>query len=254
MGACCVLWRRAQTAFTVERVECHCRILTLSRHRPPDGLAPRTPGLLRCRSARASLVLTLFAASATHAVAADATRGRAAHAGTTRARLHGRRSVLAPSSTSSRRTPNRRSNSGRRSSPRRATGSLQIALGKVVQEDLDVAFRPSRRAAFDSLTTLAQRSCVPAQGISRVLGHCANSSTHSAILSVARRRSPRRYARRSDFCRRVRHSEGQPPLVAFAVFRDDGYSLGPGVIVDLIHAYESGTSSCSSRTSLITPT
>ncbi len=77
----------------------------------------------------------------------------------------------------------------------------QIALGTVVQEDLEVAFRPSRRAAFDSLTALAERSRVPAQAsracsvtaqtarciprFSQSLGAHHRGDPHGAAISAA---------------------------------------------------------------------
>jgi len=114
----------------------------------------------------------------------------------------------------------------------------QIALGTVVQEDLEVAFRPSRRAAFDSLTALPNdrasrlRHLARAPSLRKQLDAFRDSLSRSAPITGAIRTAQR-------FLPPGATSEGQPPLVAFAVFRDDGYSLGPGVIVDLIHAYES---------------
>ena len=114
----------------------------------------------------------------------------------------------------------------------------QIALGTVVQEDLEVAFRPSRRAAFDSLTALPNDRASRLKHLARApsqrkqLDAFRDSLSRSAPITEAIRTAQR-------FLPPGATSEGQPPLVAFAVFRDDGYSLGPGVIVDLIHAYES---------------
>jgi hypothetical protein len=114
----------------------------------------------------------------------------------------------------------------------------QIAIGKVVREDLEFAFKPSRRAVFDSLIALPTERAFRLKHLARApqlrpqLDAFRDSVSRSAPIAEAIRTAQR-------FLPPGATSVGEPPLVAFAVFRDDGYSLGPGVIVDLIHAYES---------------
>ena len=114
----------------------------------------------------------------------------------------------------------------------------QMAIGKVVREDLELAFKPSQRAVFDSLTALPTERAFRLEHLARApelrpqLDAFRDSVSRSAPIIEAIRTAQR-------FLPPGATSVGEPPLVAFAVFRDDGYSLGPGVIVDLIHAYES---------------
>lgn len=114
----------------------------------------------------------------------------------------------------------------------------QIALGNVIRDDLRLAFKPSLRAQFDSLTNLADDRA------SR-LTHLARAASLQPQLAAFRDSLSR-----SDFVREAVRTTakflppgatnaGDPPLVAFALFRYDGYSVGPGVVIDLLKAYES---------------
>ena len=191
---------------------------------------------LRCRSARASLVLTLVAASATRAVAqtrpADEPPMPTTGLDFTGVDQFWRVVDILAKDTE----PTEQQWQALLSTP--GYRLAQIALGTVVQEDLEVAFRPSRRAAFDSLTALPNDRAsrlthlARAPSLRKQLDAFRDSLSRSAPITEAIRTAQR-------FLPPGATSEGQPPLVAFAVFRDDGYSLGPGVIVDLIHAYES---------------
>ena len=114
----------------------------------------------------------------------------------------------------------------------------QTAIGNVVQEDLELTFRPSRRAEFDSLAArpgeraFRLRHLARAPSLRQQLEAFRDSLSRSAPIAEAIRTAQR-------FLPPGATADGEPPVVAFAVFRDDGYSLGPGIIVDLIHAYES---------------
>ena len=114
----------------------------------------------------------------------------------------------------------------------------QMAVGPVVKEDLELAFRPSRRQAFDSLTRLPNDRAgrlthlVRAVSLRAQLGAFRDSLTRAAPIAEAVRTAAR-------FLPPGATNRGDPPLVAFAIFRNDGYSLGPGVVVDLLNAYES---------------
>jgi hypothetical protein len=114
----------------------------------------------------------------------------------------------------------------------------RIAIGDVMREDLELAIKPSHRARFDSLTRLTNDRA------SR-LKHLARAATLRPQLT-AFQDSLSRFAPVVEAVAIAARwlppgatNAGDPPLVAFALFRGDGYSLGPGVIVDLLHASES---------------
>jgi hypothetical protein len=113
----------------------------------------------------------------------------------------------------------------------------RLALGDVLDEDLELAFRPSRHTAFDSLTKLQNDRAsrlthlVRAASLRPQLDAFRDSLTRSAPIAEALKTA-------ATFLPPGAINTGDPPLVAFAIFRNDGYSLGPGVVVDLLNAYE----------------
>src|SRR5690349_17172254 len=115
----------------------------------------------------------------------------------------------------------------------------QTILGPVEREDIELAFKPSRHAAFDSLAKLPNDRAsrlthlVRAASLRPQLNAFRDSLVHSAPVAEAVRTAQR-------FLPPGATSVGDPPFVAFAIFRNDGYSLGPpGVVIDLLNAYES---------------
>jgi hypothetical protein len=113
-----------------------------------------------------------------------------------------------------------------------------MALGPVVKEDLELAFKPSRRPAFDSLTKLQNDRAGRLTHLARALSLRAQLNAYRDSLS---RSAPiaQAVSTAARYLPPGATSSGEPPLVAFAIFRNDGYSLGPGVVVDLLNAYES---------------
>jgi hypothetical protein len=113
----------------------------------------------------------------------------------------------------------------------------QIAIGTVVKEDLELAFKPSQRAMFDSLTKLTNDRAtrlthlIRAASMRPQLMAYRDSLTRTAPIAAAVKTAARYLPPGAT-------NTGDPPLVAFAIFRNDGYSLGPGVVVDLLNAYE----------------
>jgi hypothetical protein len=106
--------------------------------------------------------------------------------------------------------------------------------------DMEIALRPSRRAAFDSLTKLQTDQAGRLSHLARAvrnraaLAHYRDSVSKSLPVQQA-------VALASKYLPPHATDGKQPPLVAFALFRDDAYSNGPaGVIVDLDHVYVSG--------------
>ena len=114
----------------------------------------------------------------------------------------------------------------------------QMAIGDVAREDLELAFKPSLRSRFDSLTKLPNDRAGRLAHLARAaslrgqLAAYRDSLGHSAPIAEAVRAA-------AKFLPPGATNVGQPPLVAFAIFRNDGYSLDPGVVVDLLNAYES---------------
>lgn len=113
----------------------------------------------------------------------------------------------------------------------------QTNLGPVIREDLEVTVRPSRRTDFARLTAgggtddralrlkhlelaLTERTALVALRDSFARG----APVADAIATAARFLPPGATAR------------GQPPLVAFALFKDDGFSLPQGIVIDLLYA------------------
>ena len=113
----------------------------------------------------------------------------------------------------------------------------QIAIGPVIKEDLELAFRPSQKTMFDSLTKLTNDR-------STRLAHLVRAASMRAQLNVFRDSLTRSAPIAGAVKTAARYlppgatNTGDPPLVAFTIFRNDGYSLGPGVVVDLLNAYE----------------
>src|SRR5690349_8971725 len=113
----------------------------------------------------------------------------------------------------------------------------KIAIGDVIREDLELAFKPSNKARADSLRTLTNDRAsrlthlIRAESLRPQLVAFRDSLARSAPIAEAVRTAARYLPAGST-------ERGQPPLVAFTLFRNDGYSLDPGVVVDLLNAYE----------------
>jgi hypothetical protein len=107
-----------------------------------------------------------------------------------------------------------------------------------VRSDMEIALRPSLRPRYDSLITRQNDQAGRLQ-------HIAAAYTHRADIAHLRDSLTRSLPVRDAIAGAARFlpphvTEGMdPPVVAFAIFRDDAYSLGPqGVIVDLYHLIE----------------
>lgn len=117
---------------------------------------------------------------------------------------------------------------------------LSLRVVPTTRADLEIALRPSKRAIFDSVSTLKTDEGARVR-------HLAATFTHRAELeryrdSVARSLPVQQaIALASRFLPPHATDGKDPPLVAFALFRDDAYSLGPeAIVVDLDHVYEEG--------------
>jgi hypothetical protein len=117
---------------------------------------------------------------------------------------------------------------------------LSTMVVPTTRSDMEIALRPSRGPEYDSLTTkdtdLANRLRHLRRAVSdrAELAHCRDSiagalPVKEAVTLAAKFLPPR-------------GTEAMPPpLVTFAIFRDDAYSLGPtGVAVDLDHVCVEG--------------
>lgn len=113
------------------------------------------------------------------------------------------------------------------------------SIGRTVRRDIELAFSPARRAASDSI------SAIPNDQASRI-GHLRRALSQRAQLAALRDSLPRaapvadalRLAQR--FLPAGATSLGDPPLVAFAIFRNDAYSQAQGVVVDLLNVLDKG--------------
>jgi hypothetical protein len=120
---------------------------------------------------------------------------------------------------------------------------LSLQVVPTTRNDMEIALKPSRRHEFDSVTTNNKDHPDDA---SRVR-HIAGAYTHRTALDRLRdslSRSlpiPAAVKLAARFLPPHATERVDPPLVAFAIFRDDGYSLGPeGVILDLDRVYQHG--------------
>lgn len=110
----------------------------------------------------------------------------------------------------------------------------QVNLGAGLRDDIDLALRPSRRA---------ERERVIAAGDDRAhaLQHLALAWTQRADLTTFRDSLARSnviaeaVALAAQLLPAGATRTGSPPPVAVAVFRDDGYSLPAGIVIDLLN-------------------
>ena len=117
---------------------------------------------------------------------------------------------------------------------------LSTMVVPTTRSDLEIALRPSRQAEFDSLIKGTDDRA------SR-LKHLAGVVKHRAAVARYRDSISRSLPVQEAIALAARFlpphaTEGKdPPLVAFAVFRDDAYSLGPqGVVIDIEHVTNNG--------------
>ena len=108
-------------------------------------------------------------------------------------------------------------------------------LGPVLRRDLELTFRPSLHADFARLAADSNDHALR-------LAHLALAGRERRAL-VALRNSLARGTPIADAVARAARllppgatSQSSPPLVAFAVFTDDAYSLPQGVVIDLLYA------------------
>jgi hypothetical protein len=123
-----------------------------------------------------------------------------------------------------------------------STPGYRLSMRNVpsTREDMEIALRPSRRGDFDSVSKLTTDLGARVRHLARTvtrraeLAHYRDSLTRALPIADA-------VAIAAKFLP-PRSTDGmRPPLVAFAIFRDDAYSLGPdGVVIDLEHVYEKG--------------
>jgi hypothetical protein len=117
---------------------------------------------------------------------------------------------------------------------------LSLRMVGTTRSDMEIALKPSMRAVFDSVSRLDTDQA------GRVK-HIARAATHRTELAAYRDSITRALPVQEAIARAARFlpsgaTDGkEPPLVAFAIFRDDAYSLGPRqIIVDLDHVLIEG--------------
>ncbi|HYK09294.1 MAG TPA: DUF5700 domain-containing putative Zn-dependent protease [Gemmatimonadales bacterium] len=108
-------------------------------------------------------------------------------------------------------------------------------LGSTLRDNIDLALRPSRHAEF--LRAVARRDD---RGLA--LEHIALAWTRRAELEAYRDSLAHGTPIADALALAARYlppgatKNGPPPLVTFAIFKDDGYSFPQGVVVDLLYA------------------
>lgn len=123
-----------------------------------------------------------------------------------------------------------------------STVGYRLSLSEVptTRSDMEIALRPSRRAEFDSLTKLQTDQ---AGRLSHLVRAVRNRAALARYQDSVRTSLPVQQAvtLASKYLPPHATERTEPPLVAFALFRDDAYSTGSGgVIVDLDNVYVSG--------------
>ena len=109
-----------------------------------------------------------------------------------------------------------------------------VNLGGSLREDIDVAFKPSRRAEYDRLAVGEDDRSLQLLHLARAAERrgelmafqdsLARAPVIADAVTLAARSLPPGATR-----------NGPPPLVAAALFRDDGYSLPQGIVIDLLN-------------------
>ena len=114
----------------------------------------------------------------------------------------------------------------------------QVNLGASIREAIDVTFKPSRRAEYERATSADDDRSLQ-------LKHLALAAAQRPALTALRDSLARAtpiadaMAMAARFLPPGATKTGAPPLVAFALFKDDGYSLLQGIVVDLMNAHGS---------------
>jgi hypothetical protein len=110
--------------------------------------------------------------------------------------------------------------------------------GDALLEDLRIAFEPSRRTVLDSVTKLGRARGLRLMHLQRaaLLRPQLDAFRDSVVRSAL---TPRAVAMAARFLPPGATDHGDPPIVAFAIFADDGYSFGDSILVDLLHASQS---------------
>jgi len=107
------------------------------------------------------------------------------------------------------------------------------------RSDLEIALRPSHRAVLDSLTTLNHDDSSKVRHLARAvtlraaLARYRDSVAGTPLVQQA-------IALASRFLPPHATDGIAPPLVAFAIFAPDAYSVGGAVVIDLDHVYDTG--------------
>jgi len=110
----------------------------------------------------------------------------------------------------------------------------QVNLGSGIRDDIDLALKPSRRTERERAIAaggdhaLALQHLALAWALRADLTRFRDSLAHSAVIAEA-------VALAAQLLPPGATRVGSPPTVAVAVFRDDGYSLPDGIVIDLLN-------------------
>jgi hypothetical protein len=117
----------------------------------------------------------------------------------------------------------------------------RLVIGNVqtVRRDLELAFRPANRALRDSLVQAQNdqasrlRHLTRAASLRDALTALRDSLARAAPLAEAMRNA-------AEFLPSGAIDGRAPPLVAVAIFRNDGYAGSRGIVIDLLYVHDNG--------------
>jgi hypothetical protein len=112
---------------------------------------------------------------------------------------------------------------------------LSLRLVSTTRADMEIALRPSKRSIFETISRGEGDQSSRVKHIARAVTHRAELARYQDSISRALPIAEA-IARAAQFLPPHATEGKTPPLVAFAIFRDDAYSLGPeAIVVDLDH-------------------
>ena len=110
-----------------------------------------------------------------------------------------------------------------------------------IQQQIDLSFNPARRAERDSLLKKSSQDSAAVAHLLEAAAHRAELTRFQAAVapsSLDTIRTAMQNARR--FIPAGAGTSGDPPLVTFTLFAQDGFSQAPGVVLDLLQVHDNG--------------
>jgi hypothetical protein len=110
-----------------------------------------------------------------------------------------------------------------------------------IQQQIDLSFNPARRAERDSLLKKSSQDSAAVAHLLDAVAHRAELTRFQATVAPSAPdtiRTAMQNARK--FIPAGARTSGDPPLVTFTLFAQDGFSQAPGVVLDLLQVYDNG--------------